>query len=54
MISNSPGSTANFMLMSQKASESGVISNLTVWVSPGFSETFSEPFSSFTGRVDRS
>ena len=51
MISKSPGSTTYFMLTSKKESASGVMSSVTVVVSPGCSRTLRKPFSSLMGRV---
>ena len=51
MIEKSPGSTTCFMLTSKKASASGVMSSVTVVVSPGLRWTFLKPLSSLMGRV---
>src|SRR5690606_29755848 len=51
MISNSPGSTTSRMSAFHNRKASGPSLKLTVFCSPGSSETRSKPLSSFTGRV---
>jgi hypothetical protein len=51
VMSNLPGSTTKSLVVFQKPSASWPSVKLTVFVSPGFSVTRSNPFSSLTGRV---